>query len=353
MKKNLFAIRLFLAVIMCGFLFALLSIEALAAPKVMYDGGIFDPQYYADTNPDVKAVYGYNEYLLYMHYKNFGRNEGRLPYDPSAQPAAPAAIVTAPVVNTAPVQVSYGLSADPSQVKGFDASYYAANNPDVVMIMGNDPAVLYRHYLNYGMKEGRKANASGSNVGNLPLKQVNDKVAQIQAKKAAENTAAAQDAANEAVAAGSQPSSYSRETYPQAAAVLDAVGWNLQAAYTWSSHLTYYGHGKPDMPENGSPGTKWFAEFGFNNLKGNCYVMAATFTEMARLLGYDAIQISGQVPSRKGGLTPHSWVEIRISGLTYVFDPDYAYNVGGNAGFQIQYGQKGTWRYSNYAPMGE
>jgi hypothetical protein len=107
------------------------------------------------------------------------------------------------------------------------------------------------------------------------------------------------------------------------------------------------------MPENGSPGTKWFAEFGFTNLKGNCYVMAATFTEMARLLGYNAVQISGQVPSRKGGLTPHSWVEININGVTYVFDPDYAYNVGGNAGYQIQYGQKGTWRYSNYAPMGE
>ena len=351
MKRHFSIINFLACILICGVMFSMLKMDAFAAPKVMSDGGIFDPQYYADTNPDVKAAYGYNEYLLYMHYKNFGRSEGRLPYAPGTEAAAVTAVQ--PVMPAVTATVSYGLSADPAQVKGFDAAYYAANNPDVVMIMGSDPAVLYRHYLNYGMKEGRKANSSGTNVGNLPLQQVSDKAAQIQAKKNAAEAAAAQAAAMQAVAAGKQPSSYSRETYPQAAAVLDAVGWNLQAAYYWSSHLTYYGHGKPDMPENGSPGTKWFAEFGFNNLKGNCYVMAATFTEMARLLGYDAVQISGQVPSRKGGLTPHSWVEMYINGITYVFDPDYAYNVGGNAGFQIQYGQKGTWRYSNYAPMGE
>ena len=329
MKKMTGLIRISLYVLSCGVFFALMSIDAYAAPKVMYDGGVFDAQYYADTYPDVKQAYGYNEYLLYTHYKTFGKAEGRLPFDPAYATAAQApAAAMQPAAVQQPAKV---LSADPAQVKGFDAAYYAANNPDVVMIMGSDPAVLYRHYLNYGMKEGRKPNASGGNVDNLPLSQVSEKAAQIQARK----------------------TDYTREMYPQAAAVLDSVGWNLQAAYTWSSHLTYYGHGKPDMPENGSPGTKWFAEFGFTNLKGNCYVMAATFTEMARLLGYDAVQISGQVPSRKGGLTPHSWVEVYIGGVTYVFDPDYAYNVGGNAGFQIQYGQKGTWRYSNYAPMGE
>ncbi|MCR4584417.1 MAG: transglutaminase domain-containing protein [Lachnospiraceae bacterium] len=335
MKKTDRIIKFLLFIVVSGLTFTALKLNVSAAPKLMADGGIFDPQYYADSNPDVKAAYGYNEYLLYMHYKNFGRKEGRLPYAPSAAPAA------APAVNANPAP-----AANPAQMNGFDAAYYAANNPDVVMIMGKDPAVLYRHYLNYGIREGRKPNANAAGAVNTPVWQAADTAAQLQAKKDAA-------AATAAIAAGSQPSSYSRETYPQAAAVLDSVGWNLQAAYYWSSHLTYYGHGKPDMPENGSPGTKWFAEFGFTNLKGNCYVMAATFTEMARLLGYNCKQISGQVPSRKGGLTPHSWVEMYINGMTYVFDPDYAYNVGGNAGFQITYGQKGTWRYSNFAPMGE
>ncbi len=378
------------AVLLCITLLFLVPMKAEAAPKVMYDGGLFDPYFYAETYPDVKAAYGYNENLLYSHYKNYGRWEGRLPYagggnaqqaapvQPQApaqqpvaqQPAAPAAPVAANADTVQKKQYNVtmvnGLSADPSEVKGFNAEYYAASNPELVAVLGNDPDVLYRHYINYGRREGRKANASGSAVKNLPLKQVSDKAAQIQARKDAQEQAAiaaqaalaaqaAQAAQTQQAAALPAPSQgkYTRSDYPQAAAVLDSVGWNLTAAFNWSSHLTYYGHGKPDMPENGSPGTKWFAEFGFNNLKGNCYVMAATFTEMARLLGYNIVQVSGQVPSRKGGLTPHSWCEMYIDGVTYVFDPDFAYNMGGTGGFQIQYGQKGTWRYTAYTAMSD
>lgn len=38
---------------------------------------------------------------------------------------------------------------------GFDANYYANKYPDVVSVLGNDPTVLYNHYVNYGSKEGR------------------------------------------------------------------------------------------------------------------------------------------------------------------------------------------------------
>lgn len=38
----------------------------------------------------------------------------------------------------------------------FDAQYYAKMNPDVVKALGNDPEVLYQHYLKYGKAEGRK-----------------------------------------------------------------------------------------------------------------------------------------------------------------------------------------------------
>ncbi len=41
---------------------------------------------------------------------------------------------------------------------GFDATYYAAKYPDVVEELGNDPGVLYQHYLNFGSKEGRFQN---------------------------------------------------------------------------------------------------------------------------------------------------------------------------------------------------
>ncbi|MBQ9437463.1 MAG: hypothetical protein IJU50_03955 [Lachnospiraceae bacterium] len=37
----------------------------------------------------------------------------------------------------------------------FDAVYYAAKNPDVVLIYGLDPDMLYLHYTTYGRSEGR------------------------------------------------------------------------------------------------------------------------------------------------------------------------------------------------------
>ena len=131
------------------------------------------------------------------------------------------------------------------------------------------------------------------------------------------------------------------------------AGWDLKAAYYWSvDTLSYYGHGKPDMPENGSPGTRWFADFGFEKHKGNCFVFAATFCEMARLLGYPCRQMYGQVPAARGGLTPHSWTEIDINGSTYVFDPEFQHATGKN-GFMINYGTPGTWRYTAYTPMND
>ncbi|WP_026498161.1 L,D-transpeptidase [Butyrivibrio sp. WCD2001] len=41
---------------------------------------------------------------------------------------------------------------------GFDANFYANKYPDVVAALGNDPAVLYNHYITYGIKEGRSQN---------------------------------------------------------------------------------------------------------------------------------------------------------------------------------------------------
>lgn len=59
------------------------GVGAEAAPAVMADGQIFDAEYYAKANPDVAAQFGTDEDILYEHYKNFGSQEGRLPYDPS------------------------------------------------------------------------------------------------------------------------------------------------------------------------------------------------------------------------------------------------------------------------------
>ena len=42
----------------------------------------------------------------------------------------------------------------------FDATYYAANNPDVAAILGNNPAELLRHFVENGMNEGKRGNGT-------------------------------------------------------------------------------------------------------------------------------------------------------------------------------------------------
>lgn len=127
--------------------------------------------------------------------------------------------------------------------------------------------------------------------------------------------------------------------------ILNRVGRNLYAAFSWSASLPYVNYSNSP-----APGSEAMALYGFQNGVGDCYVMAATFYYMARQLGYDAHQIAGYVPLLNGGLGVHSWVEIDMNGTTYVFDPNFT-NQTGRSGYQITYGMSGTWRYMNYYRM--
>ncbi|MCQ2515382.1 MAG: DUF4214 domain-containing protein [Saccharofermentans sp.] len=134
--------------------------------------------------------------------------------------------------------------------------------------------------------------------------------------------------------------------FPQARARLDIIGHDLRAAYNWSV-MPYT---RNNAWTNPALGSDYYAQIGFANHTGNCYVMAATFYEMAVELGYEAHQVGGMVPSVRGGMTPHSWVEVVIDGQIYVVDPDYQYSTG-NSGYMIRYRQPGTWVYSDYQRM--
>ena len=62
---------------------------------------------------------------------------------------------------------TFGYPVFAKTIKNFDASYYAANSPDVVAVLGTDPTALYNHYQNHGKVEGRLAYAgatAGENV---------------------------------------------------------------------------------------------------------------------------------------------------------------------------------------------
>lgn len=136
-------------------------------------------------------------------------------------------------------------------------------------------------------------------------------------------------------------------TQIQAIQVLNRVGWNLRSAFNWCARMPYSYY-----IENGSPGVTHFANYGFNHYTGNCYVYAGMFVYLARELGYETYQISGHVRLANGGLHPHSWTEVNVGNKWYVFDPNFSNErYGQNNGYQIYYGQRGTWQYAEWYRM--
>lgn len=97
------------------------STDAKAAPKTMADGTVFDAEFYAATYPDVVAVFGTDEALLYQHYVTNGKAEGRM-----------------------------------ACAIAFDPVYYAERYPDVKAAFGDNAELLYQHYIMFGMAEGRQ-----------------------------------------------------------------------------------------------------------------------------------------------------------------------------------------------------
>lgn len=251
----------------------------------------FNVQSYRNLHQDLRLKYGNELKNYYMHYIYSGMEEGRSTAD--------APVITEPVTSFGGVELS----------SIYDFNYYVANNLEAAELYKKDDVGAIKHFVEKSMPLG------------LPGAAVYD----------TEEYERLRDEMNLG--------------YDKARKLLDEIGWNLKAAYRWAVDIKYYGH-NADMPETPDVGMEWYADFGFDNSKGNCYVKAAAFCEMARLLGYEARQMSGTVPQKGGTEGPHSWVEIDIDGTTYVVDPVFETDAGRN-GYLIAYGQSGTWRYNN------
>ena len=136
-----------------------------------------------------------------------------------------------------------------------------------------------------------------------------------------------------------------------AAKALDQVGWNLYAAFKYSAGLSYMENYHANIPDAGIKGECVEADalacYGFKNGKGDSYVMASTFYEMAKILGYDVYYVKGSVPLKGGNSLAQGWCEIVKDGTAYVCDP-YFYYEENRGGYMFRYGQSGTWRYQNY-----
>lgn len=66
----------------------------------------------------------------------------------------------------------------------------------------------------------------------------------------------------------------------------------------------------------------------FEQHRGNCFVYAAAFYQLAKGLGYDAQYVEGQVGMAAGGYGPHGWVIIRMNGASYICDPEAQDEIG-------------------------
>ncbi len=62
------------------FVFTFLMMGMTVSAKIEITEENFDYKEYADAYPDVKEAYGYNKDLLFAHFQNVGRLEGRVAY---------------------------------------------------------------------------------------------------------------------------------------------------------------------------------------------------------------------------------------------------------------------------------
>ena len=132
---------------------------------------------------------------------------------------------------------------------------------------------------------------------------------------------------------------------------LEKIGRKLSKAFQYSStQIAYWPN--CGSPKKGQKEADYYAVYGFKYGRGDCYVMACTFYQMAKVLGYDAHYVKGGVPQKNGKIGAHGWVEIDSKGKTRVYDPNFAYtyrnsNVSHHSGYCFKYGTKGTYQYKN------
>ena len=93
----------------------------------------------------------------------------------------------------------------------------------------------------------------------------------------------------------------------------------LAAAYSYVINATTY---KRTYDTPAGDWTKSYAMDIYSTGQGNCYRYAAAFAYLARAIGYDVRVCTGQISARRGGTTPHGWVEVYYGGQWLICDPD-------------------------------
>ena len=132
---------------------------------------VYNPKEYLEYNPDVKSVFGNDYKAIYNHFINNGMSEGRKAsslFDVNFYKSNYGDLKSAFGNNTAEYYKHFAQNGYYEGRKGignnsstettdgiFNAEYYAKVNTDVARVLGTNPAVLYKHFVEYGMAEGR------------------------------------------------------------------------------------------------------------------------------------------------------------------------------------------------------
>lgn len=189
MTKKLKSKVIFCFLVMAVMIGAFISIPALSnnVKAESYDGidysSVYDFEYYESANADVASVYGDDENAVFHHFLDFGMDEGRVAsatFNVSDYKSYYSDLDAAFGNDLKSYYIHYincgknegrsgvkpiisGASAiyngvDYSSVYDFD--FYESANPDVAAAYGDDKELVFMHFLNCGMNEGRVASAS-------------------------------------------------------------------------------------------------------------------------------------------------------------------------------------------------
>jgi hypothetical protein len=126
---------------------------------------VFQSTYYADQNPDVENVDGYDQAKLLEHWKKFGINEGRrsspvfdVKYYLQMNPDLARQFGQKNYLEAAKHWYNHGRKEGRASHPDFDVKIYLQKNPDVAKAVGaKNYAAAIDHYLAHGYMEGRKA----------------------------------------------------------------------------------------------------------------------------------------------------------------------------------------------------
>jgi len=138
---------------------------------------LFDWEFYYNNNPDLQKAFGKNQSLLYQHYNNHGKKEGRAPsefFNPCVYLGLyedlQKAYGSTNYIAAYDHFVEFGIKEQRQASNTFSIAIYKSNYEYLRKAYGDNNLMYLYHYKKYGKKEGRNAitriNTSNGDVPN-------------------------------------------------------------------------------------------------------------------------------------------------------------------------------------------